>query len=418
MAAKDARFNGGFLVRQVTAVRGGGPRVLFRKAAIVLLLPLAGLTAIFVYAISPLILVRFGRMHSRAIGHFAINPEIYLCERDAGMHGQRGVDVFYLPTQPPNRQLEKMWRRTIHMTNFPFFVGLVDRLSQWLPGGKRHAVPWRRGGDRDIYGVLARSAPHLSFIPSEDRRAGLALEALGLPKDAPFICFSARDSAYKKVNYPDKDWGYHDYRNADIRNYVPAAGEMASRGYFAIRMGATVESSLDTTNPMIIDYASSGRSDFLDIYLLAQCRFFLSSGAGLASVSQTFRRPVAWANYIPLEYAPSWGPNDVFIPKKLWLSAEQRFMSFREIIESGAGRLSHTDEYRRLGIHFVENTPEEITDLAIEMHERLEGRWRTTEEDEVLQRKFRCLFKPSALNRVFESHIGAEFLRQHRELLD
>lgn len=52
------------------------------------------------------------------------------------------------------------------------------------------------------------------------------------------------------------------------------------------------------------------------------------------------------------------------------------------------------------------------------MDERLKGMWQTTEEDEELQRRFWSLFKPSELNRVFRSRIGAEFLRQNRELLD
>lgn len=56
--------------------------------------------------------------------------------------------------------------------------------------------------------------------------------------------------------------------------------------------------------------------------------------------------------------------------------------------------------------------------ISVEMDERLKGTWQTTEEDEELQRRFWSLFKPSELNRVFRSRIGAEFLRQNRELLD
>ena len=52
------------------------------------------------------------------------------------------------------------------------------------------------------------------------------------------------------------------------------------------------------------------------------------------------------------------------------------------------------------------------------MDERLKGTWQTTEEDEELQQRFWSLFKPSELNQVFLSRIGAEFLRQNRELLD
>ncbi len=93
-------------------------------------------------------------------------------------------------------------------------------------------------------------------------------------------------------------------------------------------------------------------------------------------------------------------------------------MTFGEILDSGVGKFLHSERYEQLEIEIVENTPEEITALAIEMDERLKGTWQATAEDEELQRRFWLLFKPSELNRVFLSRIGAEFLRQHRELLD
>ena len=77
-----------------------------------------------------------------------------------------------------------------------------------------------------------------------------------------------------------------------------------------------------------------------------------------------------------------------------------------------------SEKHEQLGVEVMENTAEEITALAVEMDERLKGTWQTTEEDEELQRRFWSLFKPSELNQVFLSRIGAEFLRQNRELLD
>lgn len=54
----------------------------------------------------------------------------------------------------------------------------------------------------------------------------------------------------------------------------------------------------------------------------------------------------------------------------------------------------------------------------MEMDERLNGAWRTTDQDEELQKRFWSLFPTSELNGVFLSRIGTEFLRQNRELLN
>lgn len=145
---------------------------------------------------------------------------------------------------------------------------------------------------------------------------------------------------------------------------------------------------------------------------------YFSSVAGSCAIPMIFRGPIAFVNFIPLEYVWTWSENYLCIPKKLWLRDECRFLAFREILDSGAGRFLESEQYEHLGVQVLENTPEEITAVAVEMDERLKGTWQTTEEDEELQRRFWSLFKPSELNGVFLSRIGTEFLRHNRELLD
>ena len=69
------------------------------------------------------------------------------------------------------------------------------------------------------------------------------------------------------------------------------------------------------------------------------------------------------------------------------------------------------------GIELIENTPEEIYDVATEMDERLNGTWETTDQDDELQQRLWSIFKPSEHNQVFRCRIGAKYLRQNKELL-
>ena len=272
--------------------------------------------------------------------------------------------------------------------------------------------------DRDIHGLLAKTEPHLSFTDEEERKGKDGLKALGVQNQTPFVCFHARDSMYLKKLQPFSDTTYHDYRDSDIKNYLLAAEELSRRGKDAIRMGAVVKEALTVRDPKIIDYATNGlRSDFMDIYLGAKCHFFISSGTGIDAIPMIFRRLSAFVNFIPLEYGRFWQPGHLFIPKKHWLSAQRRLMTFREIIDSGAGRFLNGNQFKQLGIELIENTPEEIKDLVIEMDMRLEGTWQSNKEDEELQKRFWSLFSPSELNGTFCARIGVEFLRQNRNLL-
>lgn len=404
-----------FLLRQGKDIRQGGMRSLVRKCVTFVEGGLSIIVVLAVRILRPLVVIRFKQLHSSKIGPFAANTEVYLCERDAGMHGQRTIDLFYHQPTVCNRQLKKMWDRTLHVT---WFAGSIDRANRLLPGGGDHVVRWRRDADRDIHGLLGRMQPHLNFTAEEEHLGRELLRKLGIPEGSPFVCFHARDSAYLDTVYPNGNWRYHDYRDSSIDNFVPAVEELTRRGYFAIRLGAVVKKGLTATNPWILDYATNGRSEFMDIFLSAKCSFFLGDNSGLSTLPMIFRRPRAIVNFLPLEYAWTWSATDLFIPRMLWLREERRLLTFREILNSGVGRFFRTEQYEQSGIEVVENDPAEIMAVAVEIDERLKEIWQTTEEDAELQRRFWSLFKPSELHGVIRSHIGADFLRQNRELLE
>ena len=137
------------------------------------------------------------------------------------------------------------------------------------------------------------------------------------------------------------------------------------------------------------------------------------------AVAIIFRRPLVVVNLIPLDYFPMANQGDLFIPKKLWLRDEHRFLRFPEILVFKSGRGFHyNEEYEKRGIEIIDNTPEEITAVTIEMEERLGGVWKKTEEDEELQRRFWALFRAHDLHQLPLSRIGAEFLRQNRDLIE
>lgn len=282
-------------------------------------------------------------------------------------------------------------------------------------------IPWQQFRDRDVDGLLPRTPAHLSFTPEEELLGHQGLRAMGIPEGVPFVCFHSRDSKYTTITYPNRgSHQAHGYRDSSIHNHVPAAEELARRGYYGIRMGAVVKEPLKTKNLMVIDYATHYRSDFMDIYLCAKCYFYVGDETGFNRVPSIFRKPLANVNVIPIDLIHTQGPKDLFILKKLWLREERRFLKLREIFERGVNCFVRTEQYEEAGIEPVENTAEEITALAVEMDERLKGTWQTTQEDEELQKRFWSLFKPSfqGAHGVIKSRIGADFLRRNRELLE
>ena len=407
-----------FLRRQIRDLREGGVPVAWRKALMSCEMLLAIPFVLVVRLLRPLLAVRFAGLPTEGMGTLAATLEIYLCEREAGLHGRRAIDLFCRSQLVCNEQLTKMWERVVPMSRF---IRAAERVNRWLPGGRGNRVPWERTQCYDLHGLLAHTRPHIAFTAQEEAHGRAELRRIGVGDGAGIVCFYARDAAYylsrPSVRSPTAE-RQHDHRNSEIRAQVPAMHAMAQRGYVAVRMGAGVSQRLGVVHPRILDYAIDSRTDFLDVYLCARCHFFLGDSGGLASVPMVFRRPVAMVNSIPLEYAWSWAPQDLFLPKLLWLRSEQRLLTFPEIMGSRIGRLMDAQLYEQAGIDAIDNTPEDIAALAVEMDERLKGTWQTHEEDEERQRRFWKLFAHSKHHRHIRSRIGAAFLRQHQALLE
>jgi len=412
-----------FVNKQLDQIKKGGFPVLINKAKIFLLLIVNIVIAIpfiplilVIRALRPLILIRFKKLRSDRIGHLAYEPDIYLLERYVGLHDKKTVDFFYCDGPVSNQQLKLMWSR-----RFPFFSKLVlplDRTNRLLPGGYRHIVPFCETRHEDPLSLQDKYGPQLSFTPEEEKRGKEGLKSMGINHGAKFICFHSRDSAYLASKLPKSDYTYHDYRDSSIQNYVRAIESLHQKFYNSIRIGAIIKEAITTTDSKIVDYASSNhRSDFMDIYLVANCYFFLGTNSGPCALATIFRKPVAFANVAPFHGLVAYRSLDIFIPKKYWSIKEQRFLTFDEILKSGAANYYESNMFTDAGLTPIENTSEEIRELAIEMDDKLVGVWVQNTEDEMLHKKYNEILVKNGVDPKLSPSISTSFLRRNRSLL-
>ncbi|VFM96146.1 MAG: putative glycosyltransferase, TIGR04372 family [Candidatus Kentron sp. G] len=414
-----------------------------RPFSIVLAIPLV----LIIRIIRPWILIRFCTLHTHNIGHLAGNTELYLCERDAGINlpGKPHIDIFYLRAagRVCNWQLVTMWKRVLHV--WPaWIVDSIVKINRLIPGEELHQIPAdpvipikpaNTQQDRDVHNLLDRFPPHLGFTEEEEARGRAGLRAMGIPEGALFICMIVRDGAYL-IARNRAYWRKHAYneshrngshRNSNVQNYILAAEELANRGYYVLRMGAKVHEEIKSTHSRVIDYATNGmRSDFMDIYLGAKCYFCISTGMGFDGVPTIFRRPIAYVDLVPLDYLPTFSKNFLGITKHHIDSKDNRELTLGEIFSRGVGFPRSSKDYESKGIYLVENSPEEIRDLVIEMAERLSGTWQRREEDEDLQGRFweifpsddaRCVRNGKLLHGEIRGRFGAAFLGNNPDWL-
>ena len=187
-----------------------------------------------------------------------------------------------------------------------------------------------------------------------------------------------------------------------------------------VRMGSVVNTKLNTDHPAIFDYSRSGnRSELLDIYLSAQCRFFLSCGTGLDAITSCcFRRPVLYVNFIPPICGPIMKPGSIFIPKKYWHTKEERYLNLSELLSTGIGRLLTPSALNPHDTIVLDDTPEEILAAAKEMKARLDGTWIETPEDKERQKLFWSHYLKASPSYKCVGLIGTEFLKENPSWLE
>jgi len=390
-----------FVLRQIFHINTYGVQELFRKfylfIKVLLMIPIniiSVVPCVIIRLVSPWIIIRIAKAPSGNYGIFVRALALYCCKKKLKIDQltKKHIDLFYIPptNKVYNRQLEKMWKRKINF--FPgYLLDPINRVNKLIPGGKIHALEIGPGHDFDN---LNEKYQPLDFTVEEEIQGKKMLNKFGLKNDDKFICLAVRDGAYQLKKIPSKfcDWSYHDYRHWDLDNFILAAEELTKRGYYVFRMGVVVNKPFNSNNPKIIDYANSNlRSDFMDVYLGAKCSFCLSTGFGFEALPYLFMRPLAVLQ-MPLGDLCAYNEKCLFITKHHILKKEKRKLSLSEIFSCGAAYVYETKIFEEKGIELVDNTPDEIKDLAIEMVENLESQEKLNSEDEELKKTFRSLY--------------------------
>jgi len=350
------------------------------------------------------------------IGHTAAEPDTYLLEKKFEAQPSRAKIIFF-PLRPTkiNQQLVKMWSRVLPVSTCGYWV---DWVNMEIPGGKAHQYQLRPQLTRDINHLTYRNPPPVAFTPREEEQGEALLRSMGIPKGAPFVCIHGRDSAFLDHHVPGADWAYHNYRDFSIGNFALAAQELVRRGYYVIRIGRLVKEKFPITDTKVIDYANSHfRSDFADIYLIAKCQFFVGQ-SGIESVARLFRKPIVYTNFIPIGYLHTWSSSFLSIVKLLKNKKENRLLSFKEMLHPDIRHAYDTKEFESRGLEVIENSPEEVCDAVVEMEERLKLQWKTTDEQEELQRQFWKGFPfDTGIHGENKSRVGSLFLEKYRFLM-
>ena len=189
------------------------------------------------------------------------------------------------------------------------------------------------------------------------------LSRLGVPKNAWYVTLHVRQPGYR-----DEDSIIEDYRNADPLTYIKAIKLIVNKGGWVIIVG---DKSMKIMPKMhgLIDYAhSKEKSEFMDIFLAATCKFCIGTSSGFYAISMMFGIPVLVTNFLPAITYYSLTSQDMFLPKILINNKNNHKLTLKEMFDPPVSFYSGAPLTEN-NVDYINNSEEDLEKATSEMIE-------------------------------------------------
>jgi putative glycosyltransferase (TIGR04372 family) len=379
--------------------------------------------------VARLLQLRFPNSHalSRNFGHLAVDPGLYVQSQAIGERPTRKAVLVISRNSVHNLYLLNLWRQKFHVISHPLLSILLTPLK-WskLSGSPMYQLDYKivsELGDKLIsgpavdeianrYAEVVAGKPLLTLDDITYQSGLQLLQENGMPNDAWWVAFHAREASYHGAGYSP--------RNVDPHTYIDAIHEIIGRGGYVVRIGDSGMTPLPDIDGLIDLSRLEDKLDWIDIFVIAGARFLLESNSGPGSIAWICGVPVAATNWVPICQG-TMSNRDIRIPKLMVESSSSKVLSFDTVLGSEFLRDIHNKPgAAQAGIHWRDNTAEEIRELAIEMMDRLDGIANNEPRDNQLQSRFQNLVEskstPETLGTM--SRIGRHFLREHAGMFE
>ena len=259
--------------------------------------------------------------------------------------------------------------------------------------------------------------PILKFEDDEVRIGEAVLKSYRGLEAGKFLCYGMRRESYhRELISRGTNILLNVSRNPEEGVYAEALSTFNRGSFSVVRMGTEVMFPLDREKwPNILDYAYDLRNEFMDCFLLANCKFLLNGSSGIFWLASVFGSRVVNADQYDVRSNALRG--DLQIIQRLWIEDFGRLASLKEMLQYGYYSKDKVQKLKK--IRLVKNTVDEIKAVCDEMNARIDGTWVTTEEDEELQRRYQELIVKYSNKPEWNGggRIGAQFLRDNQDLV-
>ena len=359
--------------------------------------------------------VRFSTVSAERIGDLAASCDLFIKKKIIYPNNDR---VCFIVEPPSNKTLLKLIKKHIFTIESRFGKILINHSKQKLIN---HDLYLSVREDHFAYKEYDTVPPQLSFSLNQTNTGFSQLKKIGISEKDWWVCFHVRDSQYLKKLYKNKDMSYHDYRDFSEESLHEGVIEVTKRGGFAILMSEKDKSPKFKNNDLVVQYnKNTFKSDFLDIFLAANAKFFIGSSSGLTTVPKILGTPVGVSNQIGFNFLLN-QKKSLMIFKKLFDTKNNKILTYDNILEIGLfdkqkGHDLNTTKYlTERNLKAIENNSAEIIGLVRDMFDIVEKKNKIKYEVD-LQNNFKKLFYSRHENIDLAGNIAPSFIKLNSNL--
>lgn len=250
---------------------------------------------------------------------------------------------------------------------------------------------WNRAISCDWEKVLSEEMP--IYLDEKKIKKAKELQAeMGMPEDCWFVALHVREKGFYNEIAAEVD-----FRCGNIYSYLKAIDLVTSMGGWVVRMGDKTMTPLPKIEH-VIDYPHTKyKSDFMDLYLIKNCRLYVGMDSGIWDVAHMFKKNNLVINSaggffcIPPKYG------DLIIIKHYYSRSKMRFLSVKELLDEPWGINIAWDESpynpEKSEYLVVDNTPDEIRTVIYEWFNKSENNTYTTLQNLFIEKRRQQIIK-------------------------
>lgn len=238
----------------------------------------------------------------------------------------------------------------------------------------------------------------INFREEQIKQGKRRLTELGISGE--YVCMMARTSNYAKNTLKDKriaeaNIAAHEFRDSDFYEYKETIDYFKTINIQTVRVGRGEIPITKIEN--CVDYAGSSADDFMDIFLMANCKLMIvGGGSGIYALATSFARPVLFVNSIPVTFGNGgafFTENDLYIPKKMKYKNGHRYLSLLEMADIDKRSMHNSFLYDKNGVEFIDNTSSEILEATKEILARISGKWKESVDEINMIQKYESILE-------------------------